>query len=94
MCAIGFSGRLAAAVAGLAVASVLVCLQLAGSGAVGAQVTAATIGAALLTGGAALAVWGWPRRRESEALRLALSAGFFLICAGIVAMLAGVGLYH
>jgi hypothetical protein len=48
----------------------------------------------MATGGAALLNDSWPRRRRSEIHHLLVAIGFFLLYAGTVAMLAGVGLYH
>ena len=67
---------------------------LVASGALRIQLVAATAGALMAAGGVALARVGWPRRRCSEIHHLLAALGFFLSCAGAVAMLAGVGLYH
>jgi len=72
----------------------LVPARLALRGAASIQVAAAAAGAVLAATGVALIRAGWPRRRQSETARLLFSAGFFLVCAGTVGMLAGVGLYH
>jgi hypothetical protein len=81
-------------VAGLGVLFALVPSRLATSGALGIQIVAATAGALVATGGAALVRLGWPQRRRSDLHHLLAATGFFLLCAGAVAMLAGVGLYH
>ena len=72
----------------------LVPLLLVSTGAREIQLVAATVGALLATGGVALLLLGWPRRRCSDVHHLLAAVGFFLFCAGVVAMLAGVGLYH
>lgn len=72
----------------------LVPARLALRGAASIQVAAAAAGAVLAATGVALIRAGWPRRRQSETARLLSSVGFFLVCAGKVGMLAGVGLYH
>jgi hypothetical protein len=72
----------------------LVPVRLATNGALGIQVTAAAVGALMATGGAALLNGSWPRKPRSELHHLLAATGFFLLCAGAVAMLAGVGLYH
>ena len=81
-------------VAGLGLLFALVPSRLAATGAQGVQVVAAAAGALMATGGAALVRLGWPRRRHSDLYRLIAAPGFFLLCAGAVAMLVGVGLYH
>jgi hypothetical protein len=81
-------------IAGLALLFALVPSLLATSGALGIQIAAAAAGALMAAGGAALFRIGWPRRRRSELHHLVAALGFFLLCAGAVAMLAGVGLYH
>jgi hypothetical protein len=67
---------------------------LAASGALPIQVVAAAGGAFGAASGASLIRVGWPHRRRSEVQRLLAAFGFFLLSAGTVAMLAGVGLYH
>lgn len=84
-------GRL---VAGLGAIFAAVPSLLAVSGALGIQIIAATAGAVLATGGAAMLRVAWPLRRRSDLHHLLAAAGFFLLCLGSVAMLAGVGLYH
>jgi hypothetical protein len=81
-------------VAALGLLFALVPARLAMSGALGIQIVAAAAGALMATGGAALLNDSWPRRRRSEIHHLLAAIGFFLFCAGTVAMLAGVGLYH
>jgi hypothetical protein len=81
-------------IAGLALLFALVPSLLATSGALRIQIAAAAAGALMAAGGAALLRIGWPRRRRSELHNLVAALGFFLLCAGAVAMLAGVGLYH
>jgi hypothetical protein len=81
-------------VGGLCLLVALVPSLLATSGALWIQVVVATAGALMAAGGAALLRVGWPRRRGSEVHHLLAAFGFFLLCAGAVAMLAGVGLYH
>lgn len=81
-------------VAGLALLLAVVPARLATSGALGIQVVAAAAGALMATAGAALMRVGAPRRRRSDLRHLRAAFGFFLLCAGAVAMLAGVGLYH
>lgn len=83
-----------AAVAGLGLILAAVPSLLAASGALGIQVAAAGAGAAIATGGLALMRVGWPHRRRSDIHHLLAALGFFLLCAGAVALLAGVGLYH
>jgi hypothetical protein len=80
-------------VAGVGLLFALVPSRLATTGALGVQVVAAAAGALIATGGAALVRLGWPRER-SDLDHLVAAFGFFLVCAGAVAMLAGVGLYH
>jgi hypothetical protein len=48
----------------------------------------------MATGGAALLHAAWLARRHSDLHHLLAAVGFFLFCAGAVAVLAGVGLYH
>jgi hypothetical protein len=72
----------------------LVPARLAASGALEVQIVAAAAGALMATGGAGLLSVSWPRRRHSELQHLLAAMGFFLLCAGAVAMLAGVGIYH
>ena len=67
---------------------------LAASGALWVQVAAAGGGAVAATGGVWLMRFGWPNRRHSELHNLLMALGFFLLCTGAVAILAGVGLYH
>ena len=81
-------------VAGLGLLFALVPSGLATSGALPVQIVAAAAGALVATAGAALARLGWPRRRRSDVHHLLTALGFFMFCAGVVAMLAGVGLYH
>lgn len=81
-------------VVGLGLLFALVPSRLAVSGALGIQVVAAAAGALTATGGVALVRVAWPRRRHSDLHHLLAALGFFLLCAGAVAMLAGVGLYH
>ena len=69
-------------------------LLLAVSGAFRIQVVAAAAGAAMATGGVALGLIDLPRRRSSELHNLLAAFGFFLLCGGVVLMLAGIGLYH
>ena len=80
--------------AGLGLLFALVPSRLAATGALGIQVVAAAAGALMAMGGAALVGLGWPRRRHSDLYHLIAGLGFFLMCAGAVAMLAGLGLYH
>lgn len=84
-------GRL---VAGLGVLFAAVPSVLTVRGALGIQIIAATAGALMATGGAAMVHLAWPLRRRSDFHHLLAAAGFFLLCLGAVAMLAGVGLYH
>ena len=79
---------------GLAVLFALVPSLLAASGALRIQVVAAAAGALLATTGAVLGTVSWPKRRQSEVHHLLFAVGFFLLCAGVVGMLAGIGLYH
>lgn len=72
----------------------LVPAYLAATGALTVQVMAAAGGALLAGIGAALADASRPRRRGSELHNLLFSVGFFLLCAGLVGMLAGIGIYH
>lgn len=72
----------------------LVPSLLAVGGALPIQVVAAAVGALMATGGVAMGLVGWPRRRHSDIHHLLAATGFFLLCAGVVGMLAGVGLYH
>ena len=58
------------------------------------QVVAAAVGAALITVGATLLRAGSPRRHKSELQRLVAAFGWFLCCAGLIGVLAGIGLYH
>ena len=81
-------------VAGIDVLCALVPSVLAASGALRVQVVAAVVGAAMATAGVALGLAGWPRRRSSELHNLLAAFGFFLLCGGVVLMLAGIGLYH
>ncbi len=81
-------------VTGLGLAFALVPTLLVTSGAPRAQVLAAAAGAVMATGGGALLRVGFPRRRLSDLHHLLAAFGFLLLCAGAVAMLAGVGLYH
>jgi TRAP-type C4-dicarboxylate transport system permease small subunit len=76
-----------------AVLFLLVPARLAISGALEVQVLAAAAGALMATGGVGLLSASWPRRRYSELHHLLAAMGFFLLCAGAVAMLAGVGIY-
>lgn len=55
---------------------------------------ASAAGAFLATSGAAITLMAWPRRRRSDLHHLYAAIGFFLVCAGVVLMLVGVGLYH
>jgi hypothetical protein len=80
--------------AALALVFALIPALLAASGALGIQIAAAAAGALMAAGGAALLRVAWPHRRRSELHHLLAALGFFLLCAGAVAMLAGVGLYH
>jgi len=79
---------------GLAVLFALVPSLLAASGAPRIQVVAAAAGALLATTGAVLGTVSLPKRRRSEVHQLLFAVGFFLLCAGVVGMLAGIGLYH
>jgi hypothetical protein len=81
-------------VAGLGLLFALVPSRLAAPGALQIQIVAAAVGAVVATGGVALVRLGWPRRRHSDVHHLFGALGFFLLCAGVVTMLAGVGLYH
>ena len=81
-------------VAGIGVLCALVPCVLGASGALRVQVVAAVVGAAMATGGVALGLAGWPQRRSSELHNLLAAFGFFLLCGGVVLMLAGIGLYH
>lgn len=78
----------------MAVICALVPLLLAVGGALRIQVAAAAMGAAMATGGVGLGLVGLPRRRRSELHNLLAAFGFFLLCGGVVLMLAGVGLYR
>ena len=82
------------AVAGVGALRALVPSVLAAGGAFRVQVLAAAAGAAMATGGVALGLVGLPRRRSSELHNLLAAFGFFLLCGGVVRMLAGIGLYH
>jgi hypothetical protein len=77
---------------GLVLLAVPVRLALGGAEAI--QVAAAAGGAAAAAVGVGLARAAWPRRKASEVPRLLFALGFFSVCAGIVTMLAGIGLYH
>jgi len=79
---------------GLAVLFALLPSLLAASGALRIQVVAAAAGALLATTGAVLGTVSWSKRRQSEVHHLLFAVGFFLLCAGVVGMLAGIGLYH
>jgi hypothetical protein len=68
----------------------LVPVRLTANGALGIQITAAVAGALMATDGAALVNGSWPRKGRSELRYLLAATGFFLLCAGAVAMLAGV----
>ena len=81
-------------VAGLGLLFALVPARLAATGALQIQIVAAAVGAVVAPGGVALLRLGWSRRRHSDVHHLLAALGFFLLCAGVVAMLAGVGLYH
>ncbi len=81
-------------VAGAGALLVLVPVLLARTGALTVQVVAAGAGALLATGGLSLMRGAWPRRRITDLHYLLFAVGFFLLCAGFVTMLAGVGLYH
>jgi hypothetical protein len=81
-------------VVGFGLLFALVPSRLATSGALGIQVVAAAAGALAATAGAALVRLGWPHRRRSDLHNLLAAFGFLLVSAGVVAMLAGVGLYH
>ena len=81
-------------VTGLGLLIVLVPARLATSQALGIQIVAAAAGALIATAGIALLRLGWPRRRRSDVHHLLTALGFFLLFAGAVAMLAGVGRYH
>lgn len=81
-------------VVGLGLLLALVPSVLAASRALTIQIAAATAGALMATGGAELVRVAWTRRRRSDLHYLLVAIGFFLLCAGAVAMLAGVGLYH
>lgn len=81
-------------VAGFGVLFAVVPSLLAASGALRIQVAAGAAGALMAAGGVSLMRVGWPHRRRSELHHLLAALGFFLLCAGAVAMLAGVGLYH
>jgi uncharacterized membrane protein HdeD (DUF308 family) len=78
----------------VAVLSVVPAALLAADGAFAIQVIAAVLGALLVTAGATLLRAGWTRRRESELWRLLAASGWFLCCAGLIGVLAGIGLYH
>lgn len=79
---------------GLAVLFALVPSLLASSGALRVQVVGAAAGALVGTTGAVLGTVSWPKRHRSEVHHLLFAVGFFLVCAGVVGMLAGIGLYH
>ena len=51
-------------------------------------------GALMTSTGLALGALSWPRRRASDVHHLLFAVGFFLVCAGLVGVLAGIGLYH
>ncbi len=51
-------------------------------------------GALMTSTGLALGALSWPRRRASDVHHLLFAVGFFLVCAGLVGLLAGIGLYH
>jgi hypothetical protein len=72
----------------------LVPLLLALSDAFRIQVVAAAAGAAMATAGVASGLAGLARPRSSELHNLLAAFGFFLLCGGVVLMLAGIGLYH
>jgi hypothetical protein len=81
-------------VVGLGLLLALVPSLLATGGALAIQIVAATAGALMAMVGAALVRVGWAHRRRSDLHHLLAAVGFFLLCAGTVAMLAGVGLYQ
>ena len=68
----------------------VVPLLLALSGAFRIQVVAAAAGAAMATAGVAFGLTGLPRRLSSDLHSLLAAFGFFLLCGGVVLMLA----YH
>lgn len=74
--------------------SLLVPALLATSGALPIQLLAAAAGALMVSAGASCLFVAWPQRRSSDLRHLLAAFGFFLLCAGLVGMLAGVGLYH
>jgi hypothetical protein len=80
--------------AGVGAVCGLVPVALALSGAFQIQLIAAAAGALLTTCGFGLARAAWPGWARSDVGRLLLSLGFFACCAGVVLMLAGVGIYH
>jgi hypothetical protein len=80
--------------AGFALLVAVVPSLLAASGALQVQVVAATAGALMAVGGVSLMRVAWPHKRRSDIHHLLVALGFFLLCAGAVAMLAGIGLYH
>jgi hypothetical protein len=64
------------------------------SGAFRIQVVVGVVGAATATAGVAFGLAGLPRRRSSELHNLLAAFGFFLLCGGLMLMLAGIGIYH
>lgn len=81
-------------VVAVAVGCALVSAAVAANHALTIQVVGAAAGAAMTTGGVALAVSFWSHRRTSELRHLLTGVGFFLACVGVFTLLAGAGLYH
>jgi len=81
-------------VIGVGVICVLIPVYLATTEALDVQVAAAAAGALMTTAGLAVVRAVWSSWRESDLRRLVGSLAFFLSCAGVVLLLAGVGLYH
>ncbi len=79
---------------GVAALCASVPAALALSSALEIQVIAAAAGATMATGGFAVGRAAWPGWRRSELRRLVLAVGFFMCCAGLILMLAGIGVYH
>lgn len=79
---------------GLAAGLSLVPSALYVTGAQAIQVLAASVGALVATAGFGLLRSVWRRWRQSDLLRFLAALGCYLICAGTVLMLAGIGIYH
>ncbi len=81
-------------VIGVAALCMLVPVYLATSDALEVQVAAAGAGALMTTVGVVVVRAVWSSWRDSDVRRLVASLAFFICCAGVVLLLAGVGLYH